>query len=64
MIRQHPIYFVLGVLLLLSVAAVEWTGWSPTRPTEVRDVPRTVRDNPGSYRPIYIYRGSSYRRGK
>ena len=64
MIRQHPIYFLLGVLLVLSVAAVEWTGWTPTRAAEVKDVPRTVRDNPGSYRPHYIYYGSSYRRGK
>jgi hypothetical protein len=62
--RNHPIYFALGVLLLLSVAAVEWTGWTPNRPTEVQDVPRTVRDNPGSYRPHYIYRGYGYRRGK
>jgi hypothetical protein len=61
--RRHPIYFLLGVALLLSVAAIEWTGWTPARPTEVRDVPRTVRDNPGSYRPHYIYDGS-YRRGK
>ena len=64
MMRQHPFYFALGVLLLLSVAAVEWTGWTPEKPTEVKDVPRTVRDNPGSYRPHYIYYGSSYRRGK
>ena len=62
--RKHPIYFALGVLLLLSVAAVEWTGWTPSRPSEVKDVPRTVRDNPGSYRPHYIYRGSGSRRGK
>lgn len=62
--RRHPIYFVLGILLLGSIAAVEWTGWTPTRVTEVKDVPRTVRDNPGSYRPHYTYIGSSYRRGK
>ena len=64
MIRNHPIYFALGVLLLLSVAAVEWTGWTPKKANEVKDVPRTVRDNPGSYRPHYVYIGSSYRRGK
>jgi hypothetical protein len=61
---KHPVYFVLGVALLLSVAAIEWTGWTPSQQTEVKDVPRTVRDNPGAYRPHYIYRGSSYRRGK
>jgi len=32
--------------------------------SEVKDVPRTVRNNPGSYRPHYTYFGSSYRRGK
>ena len=61
---RHPIYLLLGILLLASVAAVEWTGWTPSKPSEVKDVPRTVRDNPGSYRPHYIYIGSSFRRGK
>jgi len=62
--RRHPIYLILGVVLLASLAAVEWTGWTPIKPDEVKDVPRTVRDNPGSYRPVYAYYGSSYRRGK
>ncbi len=31
---------------------------------DFKDVPRTVRNNPGSYRPHYTYFGSSYRRGK
>ena len=62
--KRHPLYLALGLLLLASVAFVEWTGWTPSRPNEVKDVPRTVRDNPGSYRPVYTYMGSSYRRGK
>ena len=61
---KHPIYLLLGLLLVGGVAAAEWTGWTPAKPTEVKDVPRTVRDNPGSYRPHYVYMGSSYRRGK
>jgi hypothetical protein len=61
---KHPIYLLLGVLLLGSVAFVEWTGWTPAKPNQVRDVPRTVRDNPGSYRPHYTFIGTSYRRGK
>ena len=58
------LYVMLGVIVLGATAAVEWRGWSPARITEVNDVPRTVRSNPGSYRPHYIYLGSSYRRGK
>ena len=61
---KHPLYLLIGVLLLLSVAAVEWRGWTPVSPSEVKDVPRTVRDNPGSYRPHYVFLGSRYRRGK
>jgi hypothetical protein len=61
---KHPIYLLLGFLLLGSVAFVEWTGWTPAKPNQVRDVPRTVRDNPGSYRPHYTFIGTSYRRGK
>lgn len=58
------LYLVIGVIVLAGTAAAEWRGWGPAQVTEVKDVPRTVRDNPGSYRPHYIFFGSSYRRGK
>ena len=58
------IYFLFGLLLLAGVAAAEWRGWTPKSPTEVKDIPRTVRDNPGSYRPTYIFAGGRYPRGK
>ena len=61
---KHPIYLFFGLLLIAGAAAAEWRGWSFTRTTEVKDVPRTVRDNPGSYRPHYTYIGTGYRRGK
>jgi hypothetical protein len=63
--RQHPVYFLFGVLLIATLGFAEWRGWSLRRPTEVKNVPRSVRDNPGSYRPAYIYSGSGrYLRGK
>ena len=63
--RQHPIYLLFGILLIASLGFAEWRGWSLVRPTEVKNVPRTVRDNPGSYRPHYTYFGSGrYMRGK
>jgi hypothetical protein len=61
---KHPFYLAAGVLVVLMVVAVEAYGWGMTSRSEVRNVPRTVRDNPGSYRPTYIHTGRSLRRGK
>ena len=58
------LYLILGFIVLATTAAAEWRGWGTASVTEVKDVPRTVRNNPGSYRPHYTYLGSSYRRGK
>jgi hypothetical protein len=61
---KHPLYLLYGLLLVGGAAFAEWRGMGLARPNEVRNVPRTVRDNPGSYRPHYYYIGSRYRRGK
>ncbi len=62
--RSHPVYLLFGLLLLGGVGALEWRGWSMLRTSEVKNVPLTVRSNPGSYRPHYSYSGFGYRRGK
>ena len=65
MMRRHPVYLLYGILLLAMLGFAEWRGWSFNGTTEVRNVPRSVRDNPGSYRPAYLYTGSGrYLRGK
>ena len=61
--RRLP-YLLFGVAVLVAVGAIEAFGWGMSRRSEVRDVPRTVRENPASYRPHYVYTGSTYRRGK
>ena len=61
---SRMLYVIVGMIVLAGTAAAEWRGWGPTRIAEVKDVPRTVRNNPGSYRPHYTFFGSSYRRGK
>ena len=61
---RHRIYLLVGFLIISGIGAAEWRGWSPSGVSEVKDVPRTVRDNPGSYRPHYTYIGSGVRRGK
>jgi hypothetical protein len=47
------IYAVFGALVLLALSGAHYVGWSPTDATEVRGVPKSVRENPGSYRSSY-----------
>ena len=62
---NHPLYVLFAILTLFIIAAADVRGWSLTQTTEVKNVPRTVRDNPGSYRPHYhYYGGGGYMRGK
>ncbi len=50
---QHPLYAAYGLILLLLVGAAEYRGWSLLNVSEVRNVPKSVRDNPGAYRSHY-----------
>lgn len=52
--RQHPFYLLFGLLVLAGFGAAELRGWTLIRPAEVRNVPRSVRENPGAYRSIYV----------
>jgi hypothetical protein len=42
-----------GVVLLGLLGAAQYTGWSLQKVNEVKNVPKTVRDNPGAYRSHY-----------
>ena len=42
-----------GMLTLGGVAMAEYRGWGLNRVDQVKDVPKTVRDNPGAYRSHY-----------
>jgi len=46
-------FFVYGLIVLAVVSFAEYRGWSLNRVNEVINVPRSVRDNPGSYRSVY-----------
>ena len=50
---KHPVYTVFGALLIVLLVAAEVRGWTPMRPNEVKNIPRSIRDNPGAYRPHY-----------
>jgi hypothetical protein len=49
--QRFYIIYCLCVVFLLGFG--EYRGWSFTPVNEVKNVPRSVRDNPGSYRAVY-----------
>ena len=49
----NRIYLIYGIVVVLLLGAGVYRGWSFTPVNEVKNVPRSVRDNPGSYRAIY-----------
>jgi len=51
MIRN--LYVLYGMIVLGTLAMAEYRGWSLNSVDEVKNVPRSVRDNPGSYRSVY-----------
>jgi hypothetical protein len=46
-------YLVYSVMVLGLLGIAEYRGWSLARVTRVDNVPRSIRDNPGAYRPVY-----------
>ena len=50
---KHPIYLLYGLLSLGMVGAAEFRGWSLSSVNELKDVPKSVRNNPGAYRSHY-----------
>jgi hypothetical protein len=51
---KTPIYLAYGLLLIGLSGWANYRGWSFARVNEIRSVPKTVRDNPGSYRSPYL----------
>jgi hypothetical protein len=50
MLRLYGAY---GAMLTMLAGYMGYKGFMFNRADEVRGIPRTVRDNPGSYRTIY-----------
>ncbi len=53
MIRR--VFLIYGIVVLAAASLAEYQGWSLNRVDEVPNVPKSVRDNPGSYRSVYGY---------
>ncbi len=52
---MRNLYILYGVIVLGTLGMAEYRGWSLDSVDEVKNVPRSVRDIPGSYRSVYGY---------
>jgi hypothetical protein len=50
---KSALFLVFGVFVVGGAALADMRGWFATRPAVVRNVPRSIRDNPGAYRSLY-----------
>jgi hypothetical protein len=46
-------YILYGLLTLSTAAFGQYRGWSIDTVNQLKNVPKSVRDNPGSYRAVY-----------
>ncbi len=49
----RKLYLAYGVLILGSVGYAQYKGMSLDSMNQMKNVPKSVRDNPGSYRSVY-----------
>ena len=49
----RSLFSIYGLLIYSFVGYSQYRGWSFDRADEVKNVPRTVRDNPGAWRSHY-----------
>lgn len=54
---RHPLYLIYSIFVLGFMALAQYRGWTLSPLNQARELPRSVRDNPGAYRPTYV--GSS-----
>ena len=47
------LYLIYGFMVMGLVGMAQYRGWSMDSMNEVKNVPRSIRDNPGAYRSVY-----------
>jgi len=50
----RKLYLAYGLLVLGSAGFAQYRGMSLDKMTELKNVPKSIRDNPGSYRSVYV----------
>jgi hypothetical protein len=49
----RKLYLAYGFLVLGGAGFAQYQGWSLDSINQLKNVPKSVRDNPGSYRSVY-----------
>jgi hypothetical protein len=52
---MNRLYMGYGLLVLALFATSEYRGWSMMPVNQLKNVPKSIRDNPGAYRSHYAY---------
>jgi hypothetical protein len=50
---RHPLFLVYGMAVIGMMGMAQFRGWTLGQLNQARTTPRTVRDNPGAFRPSY-----------
>ncbi|HYL77165.1 MAG TPA: hypothetical protein VEU96_23320 [Bryobacteraceae bacterium] len=50
---KNPLFLVYGVMMIGLSSFAHYRGWSFSRINEQKISPKSIRDNPGAYRPTY-----------
>jgi len=50
---NNPLFLLYGVFLLGLTGVAEYRGWSFSRISQQKVLPKSIRDNPGAYRSMY-----------
>jgi hypothetical protein len=50
---RHPFYLVYSLLIFGLTTMAEYRGWTLTQAKQIRDVPHSIRNNPGAFRSHY-----------
>lgn len=48
-------YLIYSMMMLTTATWAEYRGWTLSSVNQVKNVPKTVRDNPGAYRSHYAF---------
>jgi hypothetical protein len=52
---RHPFFSAYGLIVLLATSWAAYQGWPSSSWSAHSVSPKSIRDNPGAYRPIYSY---------
>jgi hypothetical protein len=59
---MRRLFTLYGLLISGWVGWSQYRGWSLDRVSEIREVPKSIRDNPGAWRSHYRSSGSGFGR--